>query len=76
MTDAVALNHPRSAIADNPLSALRKHDQKVQFSLADVGAEAKGQAKTGATLGQVKPAASAPGHGNLLSASLLSQFGG
>ena len=75
MTDAVALTHPRSAIADNPLSALRKHGQNVQFSLADVGAEAKGQAQTGSALGQVKPTASAPGHGNLLSASLLSQLG-
>ena len=76
MTDAVALAHPRSPIADNPLSAIKKQDKGVQFSLADVGAEAKSQAQTGAALGQVKPTVSAPGHGNLLSSSLLAQLGG
>jgi hypothetical protein len=76
MTEAAALTHPRSPIADNPFSALKKHDKGVQFSLADVGAEAKGQAQTGAALGQVKPAATAPGQGNLLSASLIAQLAG
>lgn len=76
MTEAAALAHPRSPIADNPLSALKKHDKGVQFSLADVGAEAKNQTQTGSALGQFKPTASAPGHGNLLSSSLLAQLGG
>jgi hypothetical protein len=76
MTQAAALIHSRSPIADNPLSALKKNDKGVQFSLADVGAEAKSQAKAGAALGQVKPAARAVGHGNLLSSSLLAQLGG
>jgi hypothetical protein len=75
MTDAVALNHLRSPVADNPLSALKKQGKGVQFSLADVGAEAKSEAQTGASLGQVKPAVSKPGHGNLLSSSLLAQLG-
>ncbi|HLZ68182.1 MAG TPA: hypothetical protein VKQ29_18305 [Aliidongia sp.] len=73
---AAALTHARSPIADNPLSALKKHDKGVQFSLADVGAEAKGQAKTGAALGQFKPAVTGAGQGNLLSSSLLAQLGG
>jgi hypothetical protein len=76
MTEAAALTHPRSPIADNPFAALKKHDKGVQFSLADVGAEAKTQTQTGAALGQFKPAAAAPGTGNLLSASLLAQLAG
>jgi hypothetical protein len=76
MTQAAALTHPRSPIADNPLNALKKHDKGVQFSLADVGAETKGQAKTGAALGQIKPTAAIPGQGNLLSSSLLAQLAG
>ncbi len=76
MTETVALNHLRSPIADNPLSALKKQDKGVQFSLADVGAEAKTQAQTGAALGQFKPAVTKPAHGNLLSTSLLAQLGG
>jgi hypothetical protein len=76
VTATAALIHARSPIADNPLTALKKNDKGVQFSLADVGAEAKSQAKAGAALGQVKPSATAPGQGNLLSASLLAQFGG
>ncbi|HEV2674633.1 MAG TPA: hypothetical protein VGV37_08830 [Aliidongia sp.] len=76
MTEAAALTHPRSPIADNPFAALKKHDKGVQFSLADVGAETKSQTQAGAALGQVKPAVSAAGHGNLLSSSLLAQLGG
>ncbi len=74
MTEAAALTHPRSPIADSPLSALKTHGKGVQFSLADVGAEAKTQAQTGADLGQVKPTVTGPGQGNLLSSSLLAQL--
>ena len=76
MTQAAALTHARSPIADNPLSALKKNGKGVQFSLADAGAEAKSQAKAGAALGQFKPTASGPAQGNLLSSSLLAQLGG
>jgi len=75
-TTAAAMMHPRSPIADSPLSALKKGDKAVQFSLADVGAEAKSQAQTGASLGQFKPTAAKPGQGNLLSSSLLAQLAG
>lgn len=74
MTDATALTHPRSPIADSPLSALTKHGKSVQFSLADVGAEAKSQAQSGAALGQVRPITGAPAQGNLLSSSLIAQL--
>jgi hypothetical protein len=75
-TTAAAMMHPRSPIADSPLSALKKSDKPVQFSLADVGAEAKSQTQTGSSLGQFKPSAAKRGQGNLLSSSLLAQLGG
>ncbi|GGF27594.1 hypothetical protein GCM10011611_37020 [Aliidongia dinghuensis] len=75
MTETVALAHLRSPVADNPLSALKNRGKGVQFSLADVGAEAKTQEQTGTALGQVRPTATAPGHGNLLSASLIATLG-
>jgi hypothetical protein len=75
MTEAATLTHLRSPIADNPMAALKKNGKGVQFSLSDVGAETKNQAQTGAALGQMKPAAHAAGHGNLLSSSLLAQLG-
>ncbi len=76
MTQAAALIHPRSPIADSPLSALKKSDKGVQFSLADVGAEAKSQAQSASALGQFKPTAAKPDQGNLLSSSLLAQLAG
>lgn len=76
MTESAALIHSRSPIADNPFAALKKHDKGVQFSLADVGAEAKGQAQSATALGQLKPAAATPARGNLLSSSLIAQLSG
>ena len=76
MTEAAALIHPRSPIADSPLSALKKSDKGVQFSLADVGAEAKSQAQSASALGQFKPTVTKAGQGNLLSSSLLAQLAG
>lgn len=75
-TAAAAMMHARSPIADSPMSALKKGDKTVQFSLADVGAEAKSQAQSGTSLGQFKPTAAKPGQGNLLSSSLLAQLAG
>jgi hypothetical protein len=75
MTQASALIHARSPIADNPISALKKNGKGVQFSLSDVSAESNSEAKTGSALGQIKPAVTGAGQGNLLSSSLLAQLG-